>query len=335
MNFPSELIDWYCGNKRELPWRQTLDPYKIWLSEIILQQTRVAQGMEYYQKFVSKYPTVIDLANASEQSVLNDWQGLGYYSRARNLHFSAKYIANELGGEFPSDFKSILNLKGVGQYTASAIASFAYNLPHAVVDGNVYRVLSRIFGIETPIDSTEGKKQFQKLADELIDRNNPAEYNQAIMEFGAIQCVPAPDCEICVFNVECIARQKNQIKELPKKSKKIKQTKRYFHFLVDSSDEFIYIEKREGKGIWQNMFQFPLFETKSTKRPGQFSEFKILSQSKVAKHILSHQQIFAQFYIVDFETVEKQDKWIRIPRSELVNFPLPRLIDRFLNDELD
>lgn len=335
MNFSSDLLGWYRENKRDLPWRNTKNPYEIWLSEIILQQTRVAQGMEYYYKFINNYPTVFDLANASEQEVLNDWQGLGYYSRARNLHFSAKYIVNELKGEFPSDFKSILQLKGVGKYTASAIASFAYGLPCAVVDGNVYRVLSRVFGIDTPIDSTQGQKQFQELADELIDEKNPAEYNQAIMEFGAIQCVPAPDCMKCVFQLECEAKKLDTIKLLPVKSKKIKQTKRYFHFLVDSSNDFIYIEKREGKGIWQNMYQFPLFESSSIKPPIEFSKLEIIDKSKTIKHILSHQQIFAQFYTIDFSQIEIENNWIKISRKQLSDFPFPRLIDRFLNDELN
>lgn len=332
MNFSFKILDWYKENKRDLPWRSTRNPYYIWLSEIILQQTRVAQGTEYYYKFIDNYPSVMDLAKASEQEILNDWQGLGYYSRARNLHFSAKYITKELNGEFPCDFPSILKLKGVGNYTASAIASFAFDLPYAVVDGNVYRVLSRIFGVETPIDSSQGQKEFQKLADDLLDRENSAEYNQAIMEFGAVQCVPFPDCSKCVFELECVANQKEKVRKLPVKSKKIKQTKRFFHFLVSESKNTVYLEKRTGKGIWQNMYQFPLIETKSIQEPEELSKMEILKKSKVIKHILSHQQIFAQFYTVNFTQLEVKDKWIKFDRTQLVDLPLPRLIDRFLNE---
>jgi len=196
MGFSEEIIEWYQENKRDLPWRKTTDPYQIWLSEIILQQTRVDQGLNYFNKFVENYPTIDLLANASEQEILNNWQGLGYYSRARNLHFTAKLIVTEYNGVFPTEYKDVLNLKGVGEYTAAAITSFAYGLSYPVIDGNVYRVLSRVFGIELPMDSTEGKKVFKKLAAELIDTNNPADYNQAIMEFGALQCTPKkPNCE--------------------------------------------------------------------------------------------------------------------------------------------
>ena len=216
MNFSNNLIKWYSVNKRSLPWRETVNPYYIWLSEIILQQTQIKQGLPYYLSFTKEFPNIFDLANADETRVLNLWQGLGYYSRARNLHFTAKFIANELNGIFPDTYQDLIKLKGVGDYTASAIASICYNKPTPVVDGNVYRFLSRYFGIETPINSSKAKKEFKDLAQELIDVRNPAEFNQAIMEFGARQCKPQnPDCEKCPFNSSCVALQKNLIKKLP------------------------------------------------------------------------------------------------------------------------
>ncbi len=261
-DFHRLTIDWYRQNKRDLPWRNTKNPYKIWLSEIILQQTRVDQGMNYYLKFIRNYPTIFDLANANEQDILNDWQGLGYYSRARNLHFTAKYISTELNGIFPNQFTEIIKLKGIGEYTASAIASFSFDLPYAVLDGNVYRVLSRVFDISTPIDSTEGKKEFQNLANELIDRENPAEYNQSIMEFGAMLCTPAnPNCETCPLSSKCLSFANNTIKDRPLKEKKTKVRNRYFNFAIFKDNDQILIEKRIAKDIWQHLYQFPLFET--------------------------------------------------------------------------
>lgn len=232
-DFHRLIVEWYRLNKRDLPWRETQNAYFIWLSEIILQQTRVLQGMNYYLKFISHYPTVHDLANASEQDVLNDWQGLGYYSRARNLHFTAKLISTEMKGVFPSSFNEIKKLKGIGDYTAAAISSFAYNLPQAVVDGNVYRVLSRVFEVHLPIDSTQGKKFFADLAQELISLKEPAIHNQAIMELGAMQCLPVnPICHSCPLNSICLAFSNRTYKELPIKLKKVKVRNRYFHFLI-------------------------------------------------------------------------------------------------------
>ncbi|CAG0910098.1 unnamed protein product [Cyprideis torosa] len=221
--FSKKIIDWYQINKRDLPWRNTKDPFTIWLSEIILQQTRVAQGLPYYQRFIKAFPNLEKLAVASEQEVLKLWQGLGYYSRARNLHYSAIYIVNELNGKFPSNYNDLLNLKGVGDYTASAIASICYNEPTAVVDGNVYRVLARYFGIETAINSTKGVKEFKLLAQELIDDDNPGTHNQAVMEFGARMCKPQnPDCLSCPLKESCVSLQKNKVNLLPFKEKKLK-----------------------------------------------------------------------------------------------------------------
>ena len=232
-HFSEKIIAWYDQNKRDLPWRNTKDAYLIWLSEIILQQTRVDQGMDYYLKFAKEFPTVKHLAKADNEKVMKLWQGLGYYSRARNLHTTAKIISEKYHGKFPDEYSDILSLKGVGNYTAAAIASFAFNKPYAVVDGNVYRVLARVFGIESPIDSTQGKKEFETLATELLDRKKPASHNQAIMELGALQCKPVnPDCSICALNTMCFAYSKKRINELPVKAKKTKVRNRYFNYIV-------------------------------------------------------------------------------------------------------
>ncbi|MFT5666139.1 MAG: A/G-specific adenine glycosylase [Vicingaceae bacterium] len=344
----AQLIDWYHLNKRDLPWRLTKNPYKIWLSEIILQQTRVAQGTSYYLKFTSNYPTVNDLAEASEEEVLKDWQGLGYYSRARNLHAAAKFVANEMNGIFPNSYASIRELKGVGDYTSAAIASFAFDLPHAVVDGNVYRVLSRLFGIETPIDSTQGKKQFASLAQTLLPIDQAAEYNQAIMEFGAIQCTPkTPKCHTCPFSISCTALKSDQIERLPIKGKKVKQKKRYLNYLILESDDELLVNKRDRKGIWQNLYDFPMVESVTSISERNLSlskdfqtllsgsEFKIVVSSKERKHILSHQILFAKFYhiyITDKLEAIKGD-FEQIKKTELANKPIPKLIENYLREE--
>ncbi|MGB0886783.1 MAG: A/G-specific adenine glycosylase [Vicingaceae bacterium] len=339
MGFSDKIIVWYEQNKRDLPWRKTKNPYKIWLSEIILQQTRVDQGLNYYLKFIKKYPTVNSLAKASEEDVLKLWQGLGYYSRARNLHFTAKYISETLKGKFPTAHKDILALKGIGEYTAAAIASFSYKGVYPVIDGNVYRVLSRIFGIETPIDSNEGKKAFKKLATELINTKHPDTYNQAIMEFGALQCTPKkPNCEDCPFRLECFAFKHEQIAELPKKEKKIKQRNRFFNYLVIIENENIFINKRSAKDIWIGLYDFPLIETK--KRVDSFktinncfkdTSFILQKKSVEQKHILSHQKIYATFWQATADNLEKlQADYAKIPIQEINNYPVPKLIDNYL-----
>ena len=263
MTFSNLLIQWYLRNKRDLPWRNTTNPYPIWLSEIMLQQTRVAQGMPYFLSFTAAFPTVFDLAKADEEQVLKLWQGLGYYSRARNLHKTAQYVADELSGVFPVTYKELLQLKGIGEYTAAAIASFSYNEVVPVVDGNVFRVLSRYFDVETDIAAASAKKEFAALAFELMPKDNPAIFNQAIMEFGALQCVPkSPNCGICVFNESCAALQKNKVDQLPVKSKKLKVRNRFFNYLVvNDENENTIIQKRTDKGIWHNLYEFPLIET--------------------------------------------------------------------------
>lgn len=346
--FSEELTNWYTTNKRDLPWRNTQIPYFIWLSEIILQQTRVDQGLSYFLKFQKNYPTVSDLANAEEDAVLKDWQGLGYYSRARNLHNAAKYIHEELNGQFPSTFEDIKKLKGVGDYTAAAIASFAFKLPHAVVDGNVYRVLARYYGIKTAIDSTKGKKEFQTIADQVLNKKEPDLHNQAIMEFGALQCTPKnPNCEICPLQNNCIAFQENTIDSLPFKEGKIKQRKRYFHYLIIQEEDSIYINKRQGKGIWQNLYEFPLIETKKETKSDAFlksTELKTLLKdltytvnqvSESRKHILSHQILTAQFYhirlVKDNNILTK--KFERIPVQELEKYAVSKLIENYVREE--
>jgi A/G-specific adenine glycosylase len=347
--FSEALIAWYRQNKRDLPWRREKDAYKIWLSEIILQQTQVAQGLNYYLKFSESYPTISHLANAKEDEIMKLWQGLGYYSRARNLHATAKTIKHTFKGVFPSNYQDIKALKGVGDYTAAAIASFAYNLPYAVVDGNVYRVLSRIFGVRTPIDSTEGKKQFQKLADELLDEKNPALNNQAIMEFGSQFCKPAnPDCENCIFKNKCYAFKSSSIAALPVKGKKTKVRDRHFNYLVivDKQGDIL-LNKRKGGDIWQGLYEFKLIETSndiSTEMLLKSKNFKSVCKSgfdlkhvsKSYKHILSHQHLYAKFYVIKMRTtvVSKQAgaQQTKSSVNKLSTYAFPRLIGKFLDD---
>lgn len=263
MTFAQKILIWYAANKRTLPWRRTRDPYRIWLSEVMLQQTRVVQGTPYYLKFIAAFPTVYELANATEERVLKLWQGLGYYSRARNLHATAKTVVEEHNGRFPETYEGLLRLKGIGDYTASAIASICFDAPEPVVDGNVYRVLARYFGVGKPVDSTSGVKYFKALARKVMDADNIRDYNQGIMEFGAVQCIPKnPDCRICPLNDSCIARQKEKVAELPVKGKKSKVQHRFFNYLIflDADDNTL-LRQRTGKGIWRNLWEFPLFES--------------------------------------------------------------------------
>lgn len=329
-NFSLLIVDWYRQNKRVLPWRSSKDPYKIWLSEIILQQTRIDQGTAYYHKFTEHYPTVNELATASEQDILNDWQGLGYYSRARNLHHSAKMVIDEFGGQFPDNYHDILKLKGVGKYTAAAIASFAFGESKAVVDGNVYRFLSRLFNIHTPIDSGKGQKEFQQVADELISDQNPGDHNQAMMELGATICTPTqPRCIDCPVNMFCEARLKDTINLLPVKSKKTKVRDRFFHFLIFNDGDTTVIEQRTEKDIWQHLYQFPLIETTSSELP-ELSDFNLRMSSEQIVHKLSHQNIHAIFHTIDGIPETLKTGQLRIKKEEIQEYPLPRIIDRHL-----
>ena len=346
MDFSNVLIKWYRQHKRDLPWRNITDPYKIWLSEIILQQTRVDQGMPYYLRFIDHYPTVNDLAKAHEEEVLKLWQGLGYYSRARNLHTTAKYIANELNGVFPNTYEDLLKLKGIGEYTAAAIASFSYQLPYPVIDGNVYRVLSRIFNVVTPIDTGTGKKQFKELAATLIDKSNPGEYNQAIMEFGALYCKPqSPNCEHCVFNIHCMAHAKNKANELPVKSKKLKQKDRYFNYLVFSDQAHTYIKQRNEKDIWKGLFDFPLIETPQKinsifELNTQHYELLLnqhlnIHRSEEKIHLLSHQKIHAVFWWVELKSLPiPLRKELKIKWKEIHNYAVPKLMENYIHEKV-
>ena len=335
----NKLITWYKKNKRDLPWRNTSDPYKIWLSEIILQQTQVIQGLNYYIKFINAFPTVNDLAFASEDQVMRLWQGLGYYSRARNLHAAAKFIKSTHKGKFPNSYENIKELKGVGDYTSAAIASFAFNLPYAVVDGNVYRVLSRLFDLHTPINSSDGKKEFQLLADELLNKNHPGLHNSSIMEFGALWCKPQnPKCEECQLQEHCLAFKNNSISVLPVKNKTIKIKNRYFHYIVFNYKQEVYITKRIKKDIWQNLYEFFLIETDNEgldilNHPSitaLISKFSILSIVPVKKHILSHQHLYSIFYELSILKPLKNKALFKIKRDELQNYALPQLITNYL-----
>jgi len=341
--FSKKHILWYLEHKRDLPWRTTKEPYNIWLSEIILQQTRVAQGLPYYNAFIAEFPTIKTLANAPEEKVLKLWQGLGYYSRARNLHFTAKYISEELRGIFPASYNELLKLKGIGDYTASAIASICFNEPAAVVDGNVYRVLSRYFGIVTPINSTQGIKEFKALAQELLDISQPGIYNQAIMEFGARYCKPQnPDCISCIFNDKCVAFQKKMVSELPVKLKKLKVKKAYFNYLVLlSEDNKTILQQRTQKGIWKQLYEFPLIETLNEteiEKFQQLEEFKELSKEngitsivlyneKSIIHKLSHRHLHTRFWIAESSKLNSKS----IPINTINKYPVPVLIEKFIN----
>jgi len=340
MDFSNSLLLWYLQNKRDLPWRNTTNPYPIWLSEIMLQQTRVAQGLPYFLAFTEAFPTVLDLAKADEEHVLKLWQGLGYYSRARNMHKTAQIIAFELDGNFPNNYNDLLKLKGIGEYTAAAIASFAFNEVVPVVDGNVFRVLSRYFDVTTDIASSGAKKEFTALAAELIPNDNPALFNQAIMEFGALQCVPKnPNCEHCIFNSSCAALQKKKVAELPLKTKKTKVTNRYFNYIVFLDDDHnTIVRKRTEKGIWHNLYEFPVIEADEELNFDKvtsiiyncYSELEIsaisLFNNEQIIHKLSHQKLHINFYKV--RVSKKISDGISL--NLLRNFPFPIVIFNFI-----
>ena len=340
MNFSNKLVSWYQNNKRDLPWRSTVNPYHIWLSEIILQQTRVLQGAPYYLAFLKAFPTIEDLAEANENKVLKMWQGLGYYSRARNLHFTAKDIVNNFGGEFPKDHKQVLKLKGVGVYTAAAITSFAFDMPYAVVDGNVIRVLSRVFGISIPFDTSAGRKVFHQLAQELLIDKEAAIYNQAIMEFGAIQCKPRnPDCSCCPMHDFCIAYNTNSVEGLPVKSKRIKVKNRFLHYLFIEQEDSIFLGKRKS-GIWTGLYEFPFLEfqikmgEKQVMQSEVWSNFFLNSTCEVKSvssefiHILSHQKIHAQFWKIKVFRFSLEEYEL-ISKDSLLEFPVSRLTEKY------
>jgi len=342
------LINWYEDNRRDLPWRHNPTPYQVWLSEIILQQTRVNQGWEYYLRFIEKWPTVNDLAQASEEEVLKMWQGLGYYSRARNLHKCAKQIMEQYGGQFPADFEQLKQLQGIGDYTAAAIASIAFNLPHAVVDGNVYRVLARLYDIDTPININEGQKLFAQLADELLNREQPGLHNQAMMEFGALHCTPKnPNCLLCPLQAQCLAFAHQTVMQKPVKLPKVKVTTRYFNYLVLRINDCVYLHKRSDNDIWKNLYDFPCIESQKSMTVEEIiaseefvqlienKPFTIIKSSPIFTHKLTHRTLIAQFIEIKLEQelLQIQTKDLFLARqTELGSFPIPRLIDLYLNN---
>ena len=343
MHFSNKLTAWYLQNRRTLPWRETKDPYAIWLSEIILQQTRVAQGLPYYEAFLQEFPTVFDLANAEEDKIMHLWQGLGYYSRARNLHATAKMVAFDYNGVFPNNSKELLKLKGVGEYTAAAIASFSYNEAIPVVDGNVFRVLARRFGINSNISTLTTKREFQALAASLIPKDSPALFNQAIMEFGALQCTPqSPDCTICPFQLECIAYQTNEVSNLPVKLNKTKVRDRHFDYLIFlDPNGHTQIQQRTKKDIWQQLYEFPLIESTTSElidiKQQLISQFPNLAVKQIELcntipiiHKLSHQKLHIRFWKIHTENALTNSSSI----EELQKIGFPIVIHNFINDNL-
>jgi A/G-specific adenine glycosylase len=339
--FSRELVPWYREHRRDLPWRRTRDPYRIWLSEVILQQTRVDQGLAYYERFVEQYPTVGDLAHAPEGAVMKLWQGLGYYSRARNLMAAARQVETVHGGRFPTDHAGLIGLKGVGDYTASAIASMAFDRPEAVVDGNVYRVLARVFGLDTPIDSTAGRKAFRALAQSLIDPAHPGDHNQAVMELGATVCTPrTPDCARCPLSPRCIARKAGRIAGLPVKAGKTAVRQRHFHYLILRRGQAVVLRQRKGKDIWQDLYEPPLVETTGTGNrrtvgvaaAALFGRPVVLGErSGQLRHVLSHQVILARFWDVELPPRARlPEGWLLAGRADMDRYAVPRLIERFL-----
>lgn len=342
-DFSESIILWYEKNKRDLPWRNTQNPYYIWISEIILQQTRVDQGLPYYYKFTESFPEIELLAEAPQDEVLRLWQGLGYYSRGRNLHYTAKQVVQDFGGIFPTQYEKLIRLKGIGGYTAAAISSFCGNEQRAVLDGNVYRVLSRYFGINTDISSNQAKVQFQELAASVLNKKKPGLHNQAIMEFGALQCVPKnPSCESCPLQASCAAFQKKIVDRLPVKTKKVKPRKRYFNYLILIDDlEQIMISKRSSGDIWEGLYEFPLIETEKEidatelAGSGEFKNFTgrkkytISSVSSIFKHQLTHQTIFCKFFTIKIVQTTNEKHFKIVGLNDFEKYPKPILIQRW------
>jgi A/G-specific adenine glycosylase len=344
--FSDKIVEWYFEHKRDLPWRRTNDPYKVWLSEIILQQTRVNQGLPYYERFIETFPTIHELACASEQEVLRLWQGLGYYSRARNLHKCAKVVVSEYDGRFPDSYEDLLKLPGIGSYTAAAIASFSFKKAVAVLDGNVFRVLSRVFGVMDEIDGPSGKRTFTALANQVLNKLSPDHYNQAVMEFGALQCVPkSPPCTLCILKATCFAAQNELQTSLPHKSKRRSIRERHMYYLVVQNESGLMMRKRIEKDIWHGLYDFhcienngPLNEDSIVKQVnewlGKTVQAKELSFSRKYKHILTHQVILATFILIrDGNLRQLKDKNLKFYTFERINdLPKPVLITRFLCD---
>jgi len=345
--FAKKLITWYQENGRKLPWRETDNPYYIWLSEIILQQTRIEQGRSYYEHFVAEYPTVGDLAKASEEQVLKSWQGLGYYSRARNLHAAAQQVADRPDGSFPNSYEEILALKGVGKYTAAAIASFAYRLPYPVIDGNVYRLFARLYGIYTPIGTEQAYKEFEHLLQHLIDRERPDLFNQAIMDFGSIFCKPVGcDCASCIFQQECVAFREGKVEQLPVKPQKVSIKERHLYYIDVCWGSRRFVQQRQAGDIWQGLYELPLLESEKPIAPARLKKeiSKVLlhwfgttpqelTVGPLMKHQLTHRTLYAQFLQAKYssEPQKKPEKMRAVGQEELKTLPISRLIDRYLS----
>lgn len=348
-DFSRRLINWYQVHKRDLPWRQTADPYVVWLSEIILQQTRVEQGHPYFQRFIESFPKIENLAKAPQDQVMRLWQGLGYYSRARNLHATAKTVVNKHGGRFPNTYQEILALPGIGPYTAAAISSFSFGLPHAVVDGNVIRVLSRIFGVTDPVDLPATKKLIQAIADEYLDKSDPATFNQAVMEFGALHCKPVnPDCVSCVFNDDCAVFKRGIVAEVPTKAGKTKVTNRHFNYLIILDKGTTLIRKREEPGIWRDLFEPPMVESKTPLTLANIKKSELWKSictdpgSEVTQiqdrkpHKLSHQTIHARVFVVKCKLSKKvlsDNQFKAIPQTQLQQYAVPKLIEQVFQEQ--
>lgn len=346
--FTRNIINWHLErNKRIMPWKGEKEPYKIWISEIILQQTRVMQGLAYYDNFIKQFPTLQSLAEAPDEAVFKVWEGLGYYSRCKNLLFTARYILNNLGGKFPETYENILQLKGIGPYTAAAISSFAYGLPHAVIDGNVFRVLSRFFGEAIPIDSAEGKELFTSLANKLLYKEDSAAFNQAIMDFGATVCKPQiPECKTCIFQKHCVAYNSGLVNKLPVKEKRLVKRKRVFTYFIFMNEEKVLLRKRVEKDIWQNLYEFYLFESEkelSWKKKEiekwlyeqlAVVNFSIISISNSYKQQLTHQNIVGKFIKVELQSVpDTLHGFLKVKASDLSLIAFPKLINQYLQEQ--
>lgn len=339
-DFSQKILTWYSLNKRDLPWRNISDPYKIWVSEIILQQTRIVQGYDYYLRFISAFPNVKALAEAEEDAVLRMWQGLGYYSRARNIHAAAKQVMELWQGEFPTTYEGIRSLKGIGDYTAAAISSFAFHQPYAVVDGNVYRVLSRYFGIDIPIDTTQGKKYFAALAQQLLPIQQNADYNQGLMDFGATQCLPtSPNCEMCVLNGACVAYNAHRVGDFPIKSRKLKTKERFFVYIKVVTPQGVWLTRRGGNDIWQGLYEYPLIEFDHTPTMAELLQTDFVKQlpqggrwktvKERYRHVLTHQVIWADLYTLTFDSaLPAPAQYIVVANDTCSQYAMPQLIHK-------
>ena len=344
MEFSSIVLYWYSKNKREFPWRKSKTVFKVWISEIILQQTQTSQGLSYYDTIINTFPTLKELAEANEEQILKLWQGLGYYSRARNLHFTAKYIQNNFNGVFPNNYKDLIKLKGIGPYTAAAISSICFNEKRAAVDGNVYRILARVFNIDTAINSPEGIKEFQELANSLICETNPGEYNQGMMDLGATICTPKnPKCNECPLKSKCIAHDIRRINKLPVKIKKTKIKHRYFHYFCIEFDSNFLMKKRTQKDIWKNLYDFPLIEGNKKVLENEFQYKKLLDSilendkeiyrtTKHYEHQLSHQKLNITIEYIKAKKINKNIAFIKVNRMQVKELPIPKPIERFFEE---